>query len=197
MDNVLTQFAKGETRYGGVNIPDSSLWDTSVDNSNFQEGAEADVQYELRKTAAGVQSAPRNWKRRIMIVRNAGATTLQAGDTVKWNASFHRRRVEKNDSAEGKCAGIVIDLLTSNGCVQYDMCAIVRSGPCWATKASGDGGIAEGVRVVSTAGGKVEAVSAPSDSQDAFDFACRKVGTAITTAVTGATTVLINVETNE
>jgi hypothetical protein len=197
MDNVLTQFAKGETRYGGVNIPDSGDWDTSIDNSNFQEGAEADVQYELKKTVAGVQSAPRNWKRRIMVVRNAGATTLAAGDAVKWSAGFHRRRVEKNASAEGKCAGIVIDVLTSNGCVQYDMCAIVRSGPCWATKATGDGGIAEGVRVIATSGGKVESVSAPSDAQDAFDFACRKVGTAIVTAATGASTVLINVEANE
>jgi hypothetical protein len=82
MDNVMTQFAKGETRYGGVNIPDSGDWSTSIDNSNFQEGAEADVQYETRKTAAGVQSAPRNFTRRIKIVRNAGATTLQAGDVL-------------------------------------------------------------------------------------------------------------------
>ena len=197
MDNVLTQFAKGETRYGGVNIPASTDWDTSVDNSNFQEGAEADVQYELRKTAAGVQSAPRNWKRRIMVVRNAGATTLQAGDVVKWSAGYHFRRVEKNASAEGKCAGVVIDLLTSNGCVQNDMCAIVRRGPCWTTKAASDGGIAEGVRALATNDGKVAATSAPTDAQDAFDFACRKVGTAMTTAATEATTVLLNVETNE
>jgi hypothetical protein len=194
MDNVMTQFAKGETRYGGVNIPDSGDWSTSIDNSNFQEGAEADVQYETKKTAAGVQSAPRNFTRRIKIVRNAGATTLAAGDVVKYSATYQGRRVEKNASANGKCAGVVIDLLTSNGCVQYDMCAIVIDGWCYATKATGDGGITEGAIVLATNDGKVATAGAPGSDQNSFDYACNLIGTCVTTTTT-ETTVLINVKT--
>lgn len=193
MDNVMTLFAKGETRYGGVNIPDSTEWDTSVDNSNRLEGTEADVQYETRKTVAGVQSAPRNFTRRIKIVRNAGATTLQAGDVVKWSTGYIGRRVEKNDSAETKCAGVVIDLLTSNGCVQYDMCAIVIIGWNYCTKTALDGGITAGDRLHGTATGTVATMAAPSSDQEALDFALNVVGTCITTAATALTTVLCDV----
>jgi len=193
MDNVLTAMAKGETYYKGVHIPDSSDWDLGATASNKFEGTEFDIQYETAKTAAGVQASPRGFSRRIRIVRNAGATTLQAGDTVIYTATYQGRRVQKNTSANAKMAGVVIDLLTSNGCVQNDLCAIVVSGWNYCTKTAGDGGITEGDRVMATATGTVASAGAPGSDQNSFDYACNVVGRCITTVATAITTVLCDV----
>ena len=188
--NILSFVPRNGTRYGGVNIPDSGEWDSGVDASNKLEGMEGDVAFETAKTEAGPVSQTRQWFRRCRLVRNSGATTLQAGDAVEWTAAYVGRRVTKADTANARCAGVVIDTLPSTGCIQNDMCLIVTEGPNKCTKATGDGGITELAEVMTTAAGVVATVGTPGTNTEAFQFAARRVGIAMET-VTTETKVLV------
>jgi hypothetical protein len=94
------------------------------------EGISYSIENRGPRVESGMMSPLRTPKnRRVMVVRNQGATKLQAGDCVKWSAGYVGKRVAKNDVDGGPCAGVVIDILWPAGCVQYDLCFIVIEGP--------------------------------------------------------------------
>ncbi len=185
MDAIMTMLRQGTTYFQG-DVPSSSYWA----NSTFLEGTVTKAAVFDEKTAAGVQGRTRNWQRIVMAVRNSGATTLQAGDVVKWTT--RHARVTKNDTDDGEVAGIVIDNLNSNGCVQNDICLIVREGPCYANKSTSES-FSAGDVVKGDNGGKVTAIGAPADATAARNQAINNAGKVLADAAASASQVLINV----
>ncbi len=185
MDAIMTMLRQGTTYFGG-DVPSSQYWAESV----FLEGTETKGAVFDPKSEAGVQGRTRNWQRKVMAVRNSGATTLQAGDAVKWTT--RHARVAKNDVDDGEIAGIVIDNLNSNGCVQNDICLIVRDGPCYANKSTSEA-MSAGDVVKGDNAGKVTAIGAPADATAARNQAINNAGKVLVDTAASASQVLINV----
>jgi hypothetical protein len=186
--NVVTPFGFRETYFKG-DLPT----DYAVKSKQIEGLALAMEDLAPRTTPAGTSEKRSAAMRTVICVRNAGATALSAGDAVKWSAGYIGKRVTKNDATAGPIAGIVIDCLIGT-CIQYDLCWIVFDGPCVATKAASDGGIAEGDAVLSTNAGKVgpPGVTPSADTATgALADAINHAGYCQTAALTTDTSVLI------
>jgi len=131
------------------------------------EGAPGESEFKTPKTAAGVIGKTRNWFRDVEGFQNAGATTLQAGDVCKW--TVRHATAEITDAVDIEIAGIVLDNLDSNGCIQYDMYALCVGGPCWANKATTEAVSAGALMRASAVAGELTAQDAPVSDTEARD----------------------------
>ena len=131
------------------------------------EGAPGESEFKTPKTEAGVVGKTRNWIRYVEGFQNAGATTLQAGDVCEWVVRHATAQI--TSAVDVEIAGIVLDNLDSNGCVQYDMYALCIGGPCWANKAITEAVSAGDLLRASAVAGELTAQDAPASDTEARD----------------------------
>ena len=152
--NENPPFPLGSTFFGG---------DSSVINSTdgFQyEGQEWEFEDEdLTNGTIGSCPSRSNRRRRLRIVRNMNATTLQAKQLAKLNVSGTTGQAVQGQ-VNGLCGSAadkgypVDEWLDANGCKQYDLCYVVVEGLAKVTTAgSGTTTVAVGGIVVPGASG--------------------------------------------
>ena len=169
----------GRTLYGPTQDIPSSFAATIL-----LEGVEKEFPDIRRGQSAGVKVQSSGLKRVAVLMRNAGAATVNAGDVVVMEtAYFGRRHNGKSGSAGIAVAGVIDPLLNSLGCRVGDMCWVFVEGPTEVNKATGD--VTQGNRLLCTNDGKAaEYDSTPDDAAEAQQNSLLTFGTVMETTTT-------------
>lgn len=182
-ENVAGLPNRGTTFYG----PTATIPSTYDGDGIALEGSVHVFEDFAVPSAPGARTKRSNLRQKCVLVRNTGASSLVAGASQVWEATYRGRRTNGNSGTAGaEVAGIVDPFLGSAVVRVGDLYWLVIKGRVRATKVSGTAWT-EGDLLLCDNGGKLTVAGVPADATAALANSQAVAGRAYIDAASGDT----------